>query len=81
MVNRRNRAQTARFHFQSEAPGIGRSGEVVWQVEHSLIPASLMVVIDPQMSATAQYADYVIGPQFGFELPAISFASLAACGT
>lgn len=43
VVNRRNRAQTARFHFQSEAPGIGRSGEVVWQVERGLIPASLMV--------------------------------------
>lgn len=35
----------------------------------------LLVVIDPQLSATAEYADYVIGPKFGFELPGVSFAN------
>lgn len=45
------------------------------KVLRALESLELLVVIDPQMSATAQCADYVIGPQFGFELPATSFAS------
>ena len=35
----------------------------------------LLVVIDPQLSATAALADFVLGPRFGFELPAITFAN------
>jgi len=45
------------------------------KVLRALESLELLVVIDPQLSATAQCADYVIGPQFGFELPATSFAN------
>jgi anaerobic selenocysteine-containing dehydrogenase len=45
------------------------------KVERALDSLELLVCIDPQMSATAQCADYVIGPMFGYELPATSFAS------
>lgn len=45
------------------------------KVEKALDSLELLVCIDPQMSATAQCADYVIGPMFGYELPATSFAS------
>ncbi|MGD8929987.1 MAG: molybdopterin-dependent oxidoreductase [Lysobacterales bacterium] len=45
------------------------------KVRQALDSLDLLVTIDPQMSATAQCADYVIGPKFGFELPATTFAS------
>jgi anaerobic selenocysteine-containing dehydrogenase len=45
------------------------------KVQRALESLELLVVIDPQMSATAQLADYVFGPKFGFEMPAISFAN------
>ncbi|HKX57645.1 MAG TPA: molybdopterin dinucleotide binding domain-containing protein, partial [Xanthomonadales bacterium] len=45
------------------------------KVERALESLDLLVCIDPQFSATAQHADYVIGPMFGYELPATSFAS------
>jgi len=45
------------------------------KVQAALDSLELLVCIDPQMSATAQCADYVIGPMFGYELPATSFAS------
>lgn len=45
------------------------------KVQQALDSLELLVCIDPQMSATAQGADYVIGPMFGYELPATSFAS------
>ena len=45
------------------------------KVRRALESLDLLVVIDPQVSATGQLADYVIGPKFGFELPAISFAN------
>ena len=45
------------------------------KVRKALESLDLLVAIDPQLSATAQLADYVIGPMFGFELPAISFAN------
>jgi len=45
------------------------------KVEKALDSLELLVCIDPQMSATAQCADYVIGPMFGYEMPATSFAS------
>lgn len=45
------------------------------KVQAALESLELLVVIDPHLSGTAQCADYVIGPMFGFELPATSFAS------
>lgn len=45
------------------------------KVRKALESLELLVVIDPQLSATAQMADYVFGPKFGFEMPAISFAN------
>jgi anaerobic selenocysteine-containing dehydrogenase len=58
---------------------IGGNPLVNWpnreKVQKALASLELLVVIDPQMSATAQCADYIIGPRFGFELPATSFAS------
>jgi anaerobic selenocysteine-containing dehydrogenase len=45
------------------------------KVQRALESLDLLVVIDPRLSATAQFADYVIGPKFGFELPATTFAS------
>lgn len=45
------------------------------KVHSALESLELLVVIDPQISATAQMADYVFGPKFGFEMPAISFAN------
>ena len=45
------------------------------KVRTALESLDLLVAIDPQRSATAQLADYVIGPMFGYELPAISFAN------
>jgi len=46
-----------------------------FKTQRALESLELLVCIDPQFSATAQYADYVIGPMFGYELPATSFAS------
>jgi anaerobic selenocysteine-containing dehydrogenase len=58
---------------------IGGNPLVNWpnreKVQKALASLELLVVIDPQMSATARCADYIIGPRFGFELPATSFAS------
>jgi anaerobic selenocysteine-containing dehydrogenase len=45
------------------------------KVEQALESLDLLVCIDPQFSGTAQHADYVIGPMFGYELPATSFAN------
>ena len=45
------------------------------KVRQALESLDFLVVIDPQVSATGQLAHYVIGPKFGFELPAISFAN------
>jgi anaerobic selenocysteine-containing dehydrogenase len=45
------------------------------KVKKALESLELLVVIDPQLSATAEMAHYVFGPKFGFEMPAISFAN------
>ncbi len=45
------------------------------KTQRALDALDLLVCIDPQLSATAQCADYVIGPMFGYELPGTSFAS------
>jgi len=45
------------------------------KTQRALDSLELLVCIDPQFSATAQCADYVIGPMFGYELPGTSFPS------
>ena len=43
------------------------------KTRRALESLDLLVVVDPQVSATARFAHYVLGPRFGFETPAISF--------
>jgi anaerobic selenocysteine-containing dehydrogenase len=45
------------------------------KTRRALESLDLLVVVDPQVSATARHAHYVLGPRFGFESPAISFAN------
>ena len=43
LVSKERRSRQARFAFPQEAPAIGRSGELLWQVENGVLPANLMV--------------------------------------
>ena len=45
------------------------------KTQRALASLELLVVVDPQVSATARLAHYVIGPRFGFETPAITFGN------
>jgi anaerobic selenocysteine-containing dehydrogenase len=45
------------------------------KTRRALESLELLVVVDPQVSATAQLAHYVFGPRFGFETPALSFGN------
>lgn len=45
------------------------------KTRRALESLDLLVVVDPQISATARHAHYVLGPKFGFETPAVSFAN------
>ena len=45
------------------------------RARRALESLELLVVVDPQVSATARLAHYVLGPRFGFETPALSFAN------
>ncbi len=45
------------------------------KTRRALESLELLVVVDPQVSATARLAHYVIGPKFGFETPAMSFGN------
>ena len=45
------------------------------RTRQALESLDLLVVIDPQVSATGRYAHYVLGPRLGFETPALSFAN------
>ncbi len=45
------------------------------KTRRALESLDLLVVVDPQVSATARLAHYVIGPRFGFETPAITFGN------
>lgn len=45
------------------------------KVRRALESLDLLVAVDPQVGATSALADYVIGPKFGFEIPATSFAT------
>jgi anaerobic selenocysteine-containing dehydrogenase len=56
---------------------VGGNPLVSWpnqaKTRRALESLELLVVVDPQVSATARHAHYVLGPRFGFETPAISF--------
>ena len=58
---------------------IGGNPLLTWpnqaKTRRALESLELLVVIDPQVSATARLAHYVIGPRFGFETPAITFGN------
>jgi anaerobic selenocysteine-containing dehydrogenase len=45
------------------------------KTRRALEALELLVVVDPQVSATARHAHYVLGPRFGFETPAITFGN------
>jgi anaerobic selenocysteine-containing dehydrogenase len=45
------------------------------KTRRALESLELLVVVDPQVTATARLAHYVIGPRFGFETPALSFGN------
>ena len=45
------------------------------KTRRALESLDLLVVVDPQVSATARFAHYVLGPRFGFETPAITFGN------
>jgi anaerobic selenocysteine-containing dehydrogenase len=45
------------------------------RARRALESLELLVVVDPQVSATARLAHYVLGPSFGYETPALSFAN------
>jgi len=45
------------------------------RTRRALESLELLVVVDPQVSATGRLAHYVLGPKLGFEMPAISFAN------
>ena len=45
------------------------------KTRRALEALDLLVVVDPQVSATARHAHYVLGPRFGFETPAITFGN------
>ena len=45
------------------------------KTRRALESLELLVVVDPQVSATARLAHFVIGPRFGFETPAMSFGN------
>jgi anaerobic selenocysteine-containing dehydrogenase len=45
------------------------------KTRRALESLDLLVVVDPQVSATGRLAHYVIGPRFGLEEPAMSFGN------
>jgi len=45
------------------------------KTRRALESLELLVVVDPQLSATARLAHYVLGPRFGFETPALTFGN------
>ena len=45
------------------------------KTRRALESLDLLVAVDPQLSATARMAHYVIGPRFGFETPAVTFGN------
>jgi anaerobic selenocysteine-containing dehydrogenase len=45
------------------------------KTRRALESLDLLVVVDPQVSATARFAHYVLGPRFGYETPALTFGN------
>jgi len=45
------------------------------KTRRALESLDLLVVVDPQVSATGRFAHYILGPRFGFEEPAMSFGN------
>ena len=45
------------------------------KTRRALESLELLVVVDPQVSATGRFAHYVLGPRFGLEEPAMSFGN------
>ena len=58
---------------------VGGNPMVSWpnhaKTRRALESLELLVVVDPMRSATAELADYIIGPRLGFESPAITFGN------
>jgi anaerobic selenocysteine-containing dehydrogenase len=58
---------------------IGGNPMVSWpnhaKTRRALESLELLVVVDPMRSATAELADYIIGPRLGFESPALTFGN------
>jgi RND family efflux transporter MFP subunit len=42
VIERQGRTRKARFAFTDDAPAVGRSGELVWQVGEGMLPANLI---------------------------------------
>jgi RND family efflux transporter MFP subunit len=42
VIEPERRSQRARFAFSGEAPAVGRSGEVVWRIDHGMLPSNLI---------------------------------------
>ena len=42
VIDRQGRTRQARFAFSSDAPAVGRSGELVWMVGEGLLPSNLI---------------------------------------
>jgi anaerobic selenocysteine-containing dehydrogenase len=58
---------------------VGGNPMLAWpnqaKTRRALESLELLVVVDPQVSATARLAHYLIGPRFGFETPALTFGN------
>ena len=42
VINSQGRTRQARFEFVSDAPAVGRSGELVWRVDEGMLPSNLI---------------------------------------
>ena len=42
VINSQGRTRQARFAFTSDAPAVGRSGELVWRVGEGMLPSNLI---------------------------------------
>jgi RND family efflux transporter MFP subunit len=49
VIESQRRSQSARFAFSSEAPAVGRSGEVVWRIDKGMLPSNFIIRRDGQL--------------------------------